>query len=250
MSDQREFYVGYHPRMGAGLARYLRPRIIALLVCAALVAVTLALLAPPLGPGVFEYGSLREFDGRVIEAPYPVLALPRPGSAVPAWSYYLLVGRGKHGAAPEVRGMDGQAVRLTGSLIHREGSTMIEVTASPRPATGSQAPLDPVEELGEVTLTGEIVDGKCHLGVMNPGEGPTHRGCAVQCIRGGAPPLLVARDSAGRSYRFLLVDPSGSPVGLRVLDLVAVPVRATGHASRRGDLLYLAVKPSTIERLR
>ena len=249
MNDGSEFYVGYHPRLGAGLARYLRRRIVASLVLSACVAVALALLSRPLGPGVFEYTTAREFDGRVIEGPYPLLALHRPGSANPAWSYYFLVGPGKHGAGPAVRGLDGQAVRLAGSLIHREGSTMIEVTAPPRPTVGNPAPLDPVEDLGVLTLTGEIVDGKCHLGVMNPGEGPTHRGCAVQCIRGGAPPLLVAQDPSGRDWRFLLVGPSGGPVGLRVLDLVAVPVRVTGRASHRGELLYLAVEPSTIERL-
>lgn len=246
---ETEFFVGYHPRVGPGLGRFLRDRILAILVLVALAAVALALLARPLGPGVFEYGTIREFDGRVIEAPYPVLAVARPGSAVPAWSYYLLVGRGKHGASPDVRGLDGQAVRIAGSLIHREGSTMIEVAARPQPVPGGRASLDSMEQLGELTLTGEIVDGKCHLGVMNPGEGPTHRGCAVQCIRGGAPPLLVARDSTGRSWRFLLTDPSGGPLGLQVLGVVAVPVRVTGRGSRRGDLLYLAVEPSTIERL-
>jgi hypothetical protein len=61
--------------------------------------------------------------------------------------------------------------------------------------------------------------------------------------------LLVATDSAGRSWRFLLTDPSGGALGTRVLDVVAVPVRVSGRASRRGDLLFLAVEPSTIERL-
>jgi len=244
-----DFYVGYFPRMGPGLGRFLGRRVAGLLVLLAVVAVALALLARPLGSGMFEYGTMRDFDGRVIESPYPMLAVPRPGSAVPAWSYYLLVGPGKHGAGPDVRGMDGKTVRLTGSLIHRDGSTMIEVTEPPGPAAGTDAPLDPIQPLGQLTLTGEIVDGKCNLGVMNPGEGPTHRGCAVQCIRGGAPPLLVAKDSAGTSWRFLLTDRAGGPLGMRVLDLVARPVRVTGQASRRGDLLYLAVEPSTIERL-
>lgn len=251
MNDEADFYVGYHPRAATGLAGALRRRVVLILTLSAGLAVALALLAPPLGSGAFEYGVVRSFDGRVIERPYPVLALPRPGSAAPAWSYYLLVGRGKHGAGPDVRGLDGQSVRLPGSLIHRQGSTMIEVTGrpDPLPASPAPAPLDRLEDLGVLTLTGEIVDGKCHLGVMNPGEGPTHRGCAVQCIRGGAPPLLIANDSRGRSWRFLLVDQSGSSVGLRILDVVAVPVRITGRASRRGDLLYLAVEPSTIERL-
>jgi hypothetical protein len=29
-----------------------------------------------------------------------------------------------------------------------------------------------------MTLTGEIVDSKCYLGVMNPGQGKVHRDCA------------------------------------------------------------------------
>jgi hypothetical protein len=248
--SESEFYVGYFPRAGSTLARFLRGRIAALLAMVAALAVILALIARPLGKGAFEYGTVREFDGRVIESPYPVLAVARPGSAAPAWSYYLLVGQGKHGAGPAVRGMDGRDVRLQGSLIHRESSTMIEVANHPEPVTPGQLPLDPIVELGQLTLTGEIVDGKCNLGVMNPGEGVTHRGCAVQCIRGGAPPLLVARDSAGKDWRFLLTDRQGSALGSRILDLVAVPVRVTGQASRRGDLLFLAVEPSTIERLR
>lgn len=244
-----EFYVGYFPRTGPVLGRFLRNRVGLLLCLVAGIAVILAQTAPPLGPGVFEYGTVRKFDGRVIESPYPMLAVPRPGSARPFWSYYLLVGKGKHGAGPNVLGMDGREVQLTGSLIHREGSTMVEVSGSPQPVTPLLTPLDPIEPLGKLTLTGEIVDGKCHLGVMNPGEGPTHRGCAVQCIRGGAPPLFVAIDSGGRSWRFLLTDEVGGPLGTRILDLVAVPVKVTGQASRRGDLLYLAVEPSTIERL-
>ncbi len=245
-----EFYVGYFPRAGVALARFLRPRIVLLMAALAALAVGLALLAPDVGTGRFEYGSMRDLDGRVIEAPYPVLAVARPGSARPAWSYYVLVGRGKHGAAPSVRGLDGREVRLSGFLIHREGTTAIEVAAPPEARSGSETPLDPVEDLGELALTGEIVDAKCHLGVMTPGDGPTHRGCAVQCIRGGAPPLFLARDSAGRDWRLLLTDAAGAPVGGRILDLVAVPVRVKGRASRRGELLYLAVEPSTIERLR
>ncbi|HSB53446.1 MAG TPA: hypothetical protein VLD58_03785 [Gemmatimonadales bacterium] len=246
---ETEFYVGYFPKAGAALARFLRRRILFLVIALAVLAAALALLAPRLGRGMFEYGLMRDFDGRVIESPYPVLAVARPGSARPAWSYYVLVGPGKHGAGRSVVGLDGRSVHLSGTLIHRDGSTAIEVAGRPTARSGADQPLDPIEDLGDMVLTGEIVDSKCHLGVMTPGEGPTHRGCAVQCIRGGAPPLLVARDSAGRDWRFLLTDASGAAVGSRILELVAVPVRVKGHASRLGELLYLAVEPSTIERL-
>lgn len=247
---ETEFYVGYFPQAGALLTRFLRQRILALILLSAGLAVGAALWSPRLGNGRFEYGSVRRFDGRVIETPYPVLAVPLHARGGAAWSYHLLVGTGKHGAASIVRGWDGKDVHLAGTLIERDQARGIEVVGPPVGGADQSGALDPLESLGELTLTGEIVDGKCHLGVMTPGEGVTHRGCAVQCIRGGAPPLLVARDSTGRDWRFLLTDRAGRAVGDQILDLVARPVRLHGLASRRGALLYLAVEPATIERLR
>lgn len=254
--SETEFYVGYFPKAGAALARFLRGRIVTLVLLLAGVAVAAALWSPRLGQGRFEYGTVRDLDGRVIEAPYPLLAVPDCdtaaagcGSSRPGWSYYVLVGQGKHGADSSVRGLAGRTVRLSGTLFERDGSRGLEVAAPLREIAARPGQLDPIEDLGRLSLTGEIVDAKCHLGVMTPGEGVTHRGCAIQCIAGGSPPLFVAHDSAGRDWRFLLTDAEGHAVGNRILDFVAEPVRITGRASRMGSLLFLAVEPSTIERL-
>lgn len=249
MSAADTFYVGYVARSARAIAQFIRPRLTLLLVVLAIVAVMAAAAGGPLGPATFEYGTIRTLEGRIVEAPYPLLAVRRPGVANPAWSYYLLVGRGKHGAGADVAGLDGRTVRLEGTLAHRDGSTLIEVAARPGTVRGSDTPVDTLVPLGSMTLIGEIVDGKCHLGVMVPGEGPTHRACAVRCISGGAPALFVAHDAAGESFRLLLMDNQQRPVGRRVLDKVAVPMRITGEAFRRGDLLYLAADPSTYERL-
>lgn len=249
---ETEFYVGYFPKAGPALARFLRTRIVSLVLGAAGLAVAVALWSPRLGRGRFEYGSMRDLDGRVIESPYPLLAVPCGadcGSGSPNWSYYVLVGQGKHGAGSSVSGLDGHTVRLTGTLFERDGSRGLEVGAPLRDVAPLPGSGDLIEDLGQLSLTGEIVDAKCNLGVMTPGEGVTHRGCAVQCIAGGAPPLFVAHDSTGRDWRFLLTDSDGHAVGSRVLEFVAAPVRVTGRASRMGNLLYLAVEPSTIERL-
>ena len=255
--SETEFYVGYFPKAGAALARFLRRRILTLVLLAAGVAVAVALWSPRLGRGRFEYGTVRDLDGRVIESPYPLLAvsgcdtaLGGCGSGDPDWSYYVLVGQGKHGAGPSVRGWSGHTVRLSGTLFERDGDRGLEVAAPLREIAARPGQLDPLEDLGHLSLTGEIVDAKCHLGVMTPGEGVTHRGCAIQCIAGGSPPLFVAHDSAGHDWRFLLTDAEGQAVGDRVLEFVAEPVRITGRASRMGNLLFLAVEPSTIERLR
>jgi hypothetical protein len=53
------------------------------------------------------------------------------------------------------------------------------------------------EDLGAFTLVGEIVDSKCYLGIMNPGETNPHRECAALCIGGGIPPLIIAHDADG-----------------------------------------------------
>ena len=127
---------------------------------------------------------------------------------------------GKHGADALVRGLDGVRVTLEGTRIERAGMPMLEAAArfdcgvratrpprlaAPQAVGGSQA----------VTLRGEIVDSKCFLGVMTPGDGRTHSACASLCLRGGIPPALLVRDRAGRSALYLLEDPTGDVTGSR-----------------------------------
>jgi hypothetical protein len=65
----------------------------------------------------------------------------------------------------------------------------------------------------DVTGCGEIVDSKCFLGVMNPGEGTVHCDCARVCLRGGIPPMLLIRGARAEEALVLLVDAAGAPVG-------------------------------------
>src|SRR5947207_1819862 len=98
--------------------------------------------------------------------------------------------------------------------------------------------------LGRRTLVGEIVDSKCFLGVMNPGQLTPHRACAIRCISGGVPPVLVVRQKNGPAIYLLLVASDGKPV----LDIVAEPVEITGEVEREGDLLILRADPATYHR--
>ena len=103
--------------------------------------------------------------------------------------------------------------------------------------------------LGLQTLTGEIVDSKCFLGVMNPGQLLPHRACAIRCISGGIPPVLLVRQTNGGAIYLLLVSADGKPVNQQVLDLVAEPVQITGEVERQGELLILRADPKTILRI-
>ena len=63
---------------------------------------------------------------------------------------------------------------------------MLEMTEGSLQVIGDGAGGNPsYQPLGAVTLTGEIVDSKCFLGVMNPGNLKPHKACAIRCISGG-----------------------------------------------------------------
>ena len=154
--------------------------------------------------------------------------------------------------AAEVAGFDGRRVKLRGTLIHRDDTSMIEVVtgsiSTASAAQGESLPGPTLETLGAQTLAGEIVDSKCYLGVMNPGHTKPHRECATLCIRGGIPPLFVVKDAAGRSVHLWLVSETGEPVNQQVLDFVAEPIEITGQIKRSGDQLYLYANPQTYRR--
>ena len=251
MARGDDFYIGYQGQVPPGLARFLRRAVAALLLAAAVVAVALAGLQDTYDPGVFEYGIVRDFEGVVHERPHPLLLVDRPGNAGGEPSRFYLVALGKRGAGEHVAGLDGRRVRLRGSLIHRQGQTMVELVAGSIETLGAQvaAPGDGAVDLGRQTLRGEIVDSKCYLGVMKPGRGKPHRACATLCIRGGIPPVLRVETAGGEHRHFLLTDAAGGAVNDRVLDLIAVPVEITGRVLRTGDLLVLETDPRTIRRL-
>ena len=99
------------------------------------------------------------------------------------------------------------------------------------------------------TFVGEIVDSKCFLGVMNPGQLAPHRACAIRCISGGAPPVLLVRQKDGSAICLLLVSADGKPVNKQVLDKVAEPVEITGEVERQGEMLVLRSDPLTYRRV-
>ena len=251
MARDDDLYVGYQARAPIALSRFLRRTVLLLAVAAALVAMALAGLQSPFDPGVFEFGVVRDFEGVVGERPHPFLLVDRPGRDPAEPSRFHLVGVGKHGADEEVAGLDGRRVRLRGTLIHRQGETMVEVVGgSVEPLAGEPGGAAAgAVDLGVQTLRGEIVDSKCYLGVMKPGRGKPHRACATLCIRGGIPPVLRVATADGEHRHLLLTDEAGGAVNSRVLDLVAEPVEITGRVLRAGDLLMLRADPGSIRRL-
>src|SRR6266853_4346219 len=239
-----DFYVGYLPNAPTALARFVRRVIIVLGLLAVTTSLVLVVGQMPFASSAFEYGKLRSFEGAVVTRPFPTLLVGRPGKIgqQDKYSRYLLVAPGKHGADDLVATFDGKQVRLQGQLIYREGGTMVEITP------GSIAVIDTApavqattRDLGTVTVTGEIVDSKCYLGVMNPGQGKVHRDCAARCLSGGIPPIFVTTDG---HEQFLLVGLNGLALGRDALrEFIGEPITIRGEVLARGDSRFLEIDP-------
>ena len=237
-----DFYIGYDTPVPRQSRRLVFSVIALLLLVAVGLGGLLVAYQAPFADAVFAFGQREAFTGIVRIDPDP--ALETPGDRV------LLVGAGKHGATELVRAFEGQRVRLEGALIRRGTQRMVEVAAAsitPIAKAMPDAAGSNVVSFGEATLEGEIVDGKCFLGVMNPAEGTVHRDCARACLRGGLPPLFVVRTGGG-SVTMALVSAEGRPVGALIASWAGRPVSITGLLQLRepGHRWVLTADPQTI----
>ena len=243
-----EFYVGYLPKAPVGIARRIRAVVVLLFVFAAVTAMVFARAQGTFVPSVFEYGKVGTFEGTIEATPYPILIVVGPDSTEPKALRYLLVAEGKHGADSQVAAFAGKNVQLRGTKIYRDNQTMLEVVGGSISLKGDSAQsVTSSQELGVFELSGEIVDSKCYLGVMNPGSGKVHRDCAVRCISGGIPPVFATNDFNGSPATLLLTDLDQKPLPKQsFLKLVAQPVRIRGKVIKTGETLYLKTEPSAI----
>jgi hypothetical protein len=247
-----EFYIGYLPKAPAGISRRIRAVVISLMAIVFVTAIAFTSVQKTFGPAIFEYGKQRSFEGVIERNPFPTLLVKRPGSPDAGLSHYLLVSEGKHGADDEVYGFEGKSVRLKGTLIYRSDQTMIElVRGSISVQSAAEAPLATQKMLGIFDLNGEIVDGKCYLGVMNPGNGKVHRDCAARCLSGGVPILFATNNFRGQPAVLQLTDSSQKPLPKATfLDHVGQPVRLKGTVVENGDAFIFEIDPSSISELR
>jgi hypothetical protein len=235
--DPDPFYIGYEPPMPRPIARVVT-RAVALLFVAGLAGLfLLAAWHRAIAGGVFEFGSVKPVTGVVVERPYPAIRVDgRPAST-------LLVAAGKHGAAALVRGLDRRRVTVDGQRIARDGREMLEISAI-RPSSTPESNPDPARNHGAnpestpesmTVLRGEIVDTKCYLGVMVPGQGKTHRACASLCLRGGIPPALLVEARDGATRLVLLAGPAGAPLDpATAADAAGEAIELRGRLSRTG----------------
>jgi hypothetical protein len=253
LHDRDEFFIGYDPPLPSRLSKFITRVVVAGTAAIGLGAAAIAAGHVRLDGGSFEFGRMRTTSGTIVTRPYPALVEDAAGDSGRARPWRLLVAPGKHAADALVRGLDGVRVTLEGTGIERGGMRMIEVRPGSIARAGKASVPVAVSDAADVnqavTLRGEIVDSKCYLGVMTPGDGRTHAACASLCLRGGIPPALLVRNRGGRSALYLLEDPKGEGLASRAARIAGEPVDMRGVIGQRGSWRILRTDPSTWTRL-
>jgi len=203
------------------------------------------------GPGRWDPSAIRTWSGRLILDPYPTLVWK---DAYGADQAALLGCPDKCGVRTQVEQFANRAVAIRGSLIERSGLKMIAATLEPgwikpQDLALTAPPSASPSSLGTISLQGELMDAKCWLGAMRPGEGLTHRSCAILCVRMGLPLLFVAGPPGGRRRAFVAVDQNGAPFDEAILPFVADPVRVSGQALSWRGWPRLSFPVSALSRL-
>jgi hypothetical protein len=249
--DKDSFFIGWAETSRADRRHYLKFGL-GFTVTSGMLGFGLAALQPSPGKGRWDPDLVREWRGLVTGDPYAMLRTKDLGAGP---STVLLSCLGKCGVAARIGALSGQAVIVTGSLIQRGQHAMIAVDeAGPwirrdetiQPDTSLRFPNS--ELLGEVELTGEILDSKCWFGAMRPSEGKVHKSCASLCIRGGIPPAFFARGPGGQDS-LMIMSSKGRAYGPELLSLVGDLVRLRGRVFRQGNLLWLDTTLKDIRRI-
>ena len=258
--DKKDFYVGYH-KMPSDTMKFIWFTLATLFVLTTITAVLHFVLHQKAHTGVSNPKRVG-VEGVLLLDTYPMLLHMRKGIAlndVSTISRYYIVPNGKRGfSLKRLKKYHGQYVYVKGKLIYRDNQTMIVTHTkhikimygksflTRKILRGTKEKL-----IGKFTLRGEIVDSKCYLGQMNPGAGKTHRACATLCIRGGLPPLFVARFDQGNATHsyFVLVSSTNKSVNQTVLNLVGEPIVVTGNIIQKDNLYLFQVRSDQYKRL-
>lgn len=190
--------------------------------------------------------AIATWSGTVFVEPYPMMVHDDG-------SIHLLIGIGKFGVADRAMEFDGRYCEVDGWALARSDRRAIQLDLaedSIREGDGV-ARSSPAEKRGDqaqIELIGEIVDGKCFLGAMKPGDGKAHKSCATLCIEGGLPAMFVSDSRLGLDQLPLVVVDGSAELPDAVLGLVGEPVRVAGSLSFVGTLPILSINSDGVER--
>ena len=249
MDKQDHFYIGWQEKMPAPHRRFLRPFLFGLVLLLPILVFTTVWFQKDFNDHRFELGTLTEVTGTYYESPVPLLLADEGELSNTLSKSILLVGFGKFGAEGIMKDIQetegslvGKKVRLSGTLIYGAGHTVMELTQ--KEASLVQVYEDAALKTPALTINGayqgkgEILDPKCYFGVMKPGEGKTHKSCAIRCLSGGIPAVFKP-DNTGDYY--ILLDAQGKKLNEQLLPYIGYLVDMNGSVSNYFDWKVMVV---------
>jgi hypothetical protein len=244
MKEEDEFYIGWQDTATKGYNGIRRTFFFISMVIMIISAVGYLFVENKFIDSYFDYGTLTELEGTVVE--YPVFGLRTviEGKKITV----PLVGFGKHDALPVLaklklktsnQPLNNFNVQLQGTIIKYKDKIWMELTEGEESILNINSK-NTVEEQsilvqGPKTIFGEIVDPKCFFGVMNPAAKKIHRSCAIRCISGGIPPLLGVRENGVFTDYYFVTDEMGQPINQEILQFIGIPLSVSGEVEQVDD---------------
>ena len=155
----------------------------------------------------------------------------------------------KNGVMGDTTTFANSVVDATGIVLKRGDLDMLQLAGGRRglKVTTETDTLPVSEPLGKWRLQGEICDGKCLAGAMQPGRGLAHKACAILCVIGDIPPVFVSTQAIEGSEFLMVGDVDGGPLSEAAYDYIGQFVEIEAEIERRGDLLVMLVDPAAIK---
>ena len=195
----------------------------------------------------FDYGR-QTVTGIIQLKPYPMLRITKGNAQLKVGHTLMLTGGGKAGVMERARPLDGKLATVSGIILKRGDLDMLQLRGGKRglkPIDG-EIPEQSVVPLGRWRIAGEICDGKCLAGAMQPGRGLAHKACANLCLLGGIPPVFVSTKAIEGSEFLLVAGKNGGPMPPSVYDSIGQFIQVEGELERHGDMLVFRLDEETI----
>jgi len=243
------FFVGYLD-MPVQLKKFYWPLGVLMMLFSLFMGYTLASAQKSSASASWDTSEMETVTGFLQVKPYPVLHRVDPENPGQTQSI-LLVEQGKFSADAAALPFHNKFVTIQGFSISHGGWSMLEITGGSDIQLMNESETSRLEDfaeklaptsMGSVSLSGEIIDSKCYLGVMKPGEGTVHAACAEVCLLGGMPPMLVVRGHDNWRYGYILTHADGTSVSTDYAANAGQLQQVKGQLIRIGDLLYIQLQ--------
>lgn len=247
-----DFYIGWQPKAAASFKKFVLKTIPVLFFIFLICLVCISFNQKHIAKSFFITDNQPKYEGTLIASPFPALRtmVGKDEYGNPIIKTYPLVNAWKFGADDAVasflsKNNKDAIVQIQGTTLNRDDVTAIELSDEEASISLSSNknifPTLTIQSLGDTILEGQIIDPKCYLGAMNPGEGKPHRDCAIRCIEGGIMPMLTYQTKEGKIKYAVLLGSNGEKINQQISYAVAEPITIKGKMMQIDDWNFLLV---------